>query len=369
MGEDPFGQFAWLKSQLEVARARGKPAWIVGHIPPGIETFTFTELWEDKYVANYLAVVQNKDLGPFVAAQLFGHVHACEFRLLPDPANLTGPILLSGALSPIYNNNPAFRVIEYDSETSRPVGLAIYSAALSTGAAPLQWRLVLNVTDAYESLHSAVTRDGFLSQAAYVDLAKDLSEGGRDWNLYSRWYKANYTNALWAYGCDPLAPAGTEELNMAGIVQYTCATTVAVTEAQFLACVNLTSPQTCPYVSDDATDDGGTENDDGGNAGDSATTAGLTASQVAALTIGLIGLIGVVATAVFLQISKTLNGLHAPTDEVLDEVVAPFSPSFEGVKTVQVASLSRNTPLISAQARETSKIADNLFYARVVTTE
>ena len=43
---------------------------------------------------------QDPDLGSYVAAQLFGHIHACEFRLLSNATNpgMMGPILLSGAL-------------------------------------------------------------------------------------------------------------------------------------------------------------------------------------------------------------------------------------------------------------------------------
>jgi len=355
MGDDPFGQFAWLKSQLKAAKARGRPAWIVGHIPPGLETYTLTELWEDTYVANYLALVQDAELGPFVAAQLFGHVHACEFRLLPKPANATGPILLSGALSPIYKNNPAFRVIEYDSETSRPLGMVVYSAVLSEGSAPLQWHLALNVTDAYEALKLGVSRDGFLSHESYVDLAKDLSKGGDSWNLYARWYKANYTNALWAYGCAPLAPTKPGEPSMAGVAQYMCATTVSVTEDHFVACVNQSVHQGCgDHEDDNEVDDDREAHDDSGDGSDT-SKVGLAPGQILALSIWITGLVCfLLATAVYLKKRKTpLCGAHVGTEKVLDVVVAPFSPNAESVETLQVpSSLPSNLPMPSSTEDE-----------------
>jgi len=324
MGEDPFGQFAWLESQLESAKACGRPAWIVGHIPPGIETYGFTELWKNEFVVKYLAVVQNEALSPYIAAQLFGHVHACEFRLFPDPDALTGPILLSGALSPVYYNNPAFRIIEYDSESFRPVGMAIYSATLSSGAEPLKWHLALNITDTYESLRSAVSRDGFLSQTAYVDLAKDLSKGGTDWNTYSKWYKANYTNSLWNYGCDPLASTGTDAPDMAGIVQYICATNVAMTEDTLSACVSHTIPQLCSHVNDNAT-----ENDDMihdvGDDDDRTDIAELTTGQIIALVFGVISFIGVIGAAVYLQKNAHPRNSEAFSTELVDDVVTPLN--------------------------------------------
>lgn len=326
MGKDPFGQFAWLESQLEIAKARGRPAWIVGHIPPGIETYGFTELWKNEYVVKYLAVVQNEVLSPYIAAQLFGHVHACEFRLFPEPDAQTGPILLSGALSPVYYNNPAFRVIEFDSDSFRPVGMAIYSATLSPGATPLKWHLALNITNAYDSLHSAVLRDGFLSQMAYVDLAKDLSKGGADWNTYSKWYKANYTSALWAYGCDPLASAGTEAPDMAGVVKYICATDVTMTEDALRACVNSTTPQVCSYAHDDETDIDDII-DDGSNDGDIADIAELTAGQIIAFIIGVISLVGVMVAAIYLKKTAPPRNNESFSTELVDDVVTPLTTS------------------------------------------
>ena len=47
---DPFGQFAWLRQRLREAATAGQKVWIVGHVPPGIETFGYTELWHPQYV-------------------------------------------------------------------------------------------------------------------------------------------------------------------------------------------------------------------------------------------------------------------------------------------------------------------------------
>ena len=163
-------------------------------------------------------MVQDSELGPYIAAQLFGHIHACEFRcyfylqplnlatsqphdysssrtlelnrLLPNATADTGPILLSGALSPVYYNNPAYRIIEYDDETHRPVGMTVYIAPIEPGGStPLDWRLGINVTSAYSALAAAVEHDGYLTNEAYAELADDLAEGGEDWNTFARWYK------------------------------------------------------------------------------------------------------------------------------------------------------------------------------------
>ena len=85
-----------------------------GHIPPGIETFGYTALWYSNYLKTYRAIVT--DHVKTIAAQLFAHVHADEFRLLPGGGGGGGggggPIITTGAISPVYNNNPSFKLVE-----------------------------------------------------------------------------------------------------------------------------------------------------------------------------------------------------------------------------------------------------------------
>eukprot|EP00750_Incisomonas_marina_P000515 INCI10403.2.p1 GENE.INCI10403.2~~INCI10403.2.p1 ORF type:complete len:749 (+),score=115.39 INCI10403.2:815-3061(+) len=144
---DPFGQFAWLKRTLQAlasptstdaaattsgfgtsrgAQLRGSVAgaiagdnpasvavYIVGHIPPTVDQYSFTLQWEERFADQYYAIVDAfRDI---VRGQLFGHVHCNTFRLLPMP--LSGqalPVFVTTAITPIYQNNPGFRVWAYD---------------------------------------------------------------------------------------------------------------------------------------------------------------------------------------------------------------------------------------------------------------
>merc|ERR1712232_400959 len=124
--EDPFEQMAWLRQRLEAASAEGRSVWIVGHIPPGMETYGYTELWHQQYVKAYLNLVEDPKLGGCIAAQLFGHVHAEEIRVLPRAPPGAGPVLLMGAISPIFHNNPSFRLVEYDASTGRMLDYTDY---------------------------------------------------------------------------------------------------------------------------------------------------------------------------------------------------------------------------------------------------
>jgi len=239
--KDPFGQFAWLRRCLENAAQRGRSVWIVGHIPPGIETFAYTPLWMPLYVEAYLELVQDPVLGNIIAAQLFGHVHADEFRLLPNAPAGAGPVLLTGALSPVFNSNPSFRLVEYDAESGRLLGVQVYWAKLTTGGEPLQWEFGYELTQAYAPLRKAVESSGGLTNAAFKSLAAQLDESwagnGAMFSTYAEWYKTRVQNdlqccALQAAACDCDVSTETKVKYMG---KYRCALMVA-TEEDFVKC-------------------------------------------------------------------------------------------------------------------------------------
>ena len=119
-GSDPYGQFAWLRLQLDVVRASGRHAYLVGHIPPVLDSYfsvgsTPNELWTEAHQQAFYAVVE--EYNDVIVAQLFGHLHTNEFRLPLRGARMSSAILLHSAVTPVYGNNPTFSVVEYDNVT------------------------------------------------------------------------------------------------------------------------------------------------------------------------------------------------------------------------------------------------------------
>jgi len=118
--DDPFGQFQWLRTFLQGLRARAlnaksasavPRALILGHIPPGVNSYDFQKLWQEPYSKVYWEIIsQYADL---IAGQLFAHLHTPLFRLLPQQGFMT-PLFVAGAVSPVYDNNPSFRVWRYE---------------------------------------------------------------------------------------------------------------------------------------------------------------------------------------------------------------------------------------------------------------
>jgi sphingomyelin phosphodiesterase acid-like 3 len=108
--EDPFGQFAWLENLLAQVRANNSFAYIVGHIPPIIDSFAGQSQWNVEYILRYKDIV--KQYPDIIKAQFFGHVHNIEYRIpIENPEGVLGaPLFAAGAVSPYFGNNPSFVV-------------------------------------------------------------------------------------------------------------------------------------------------------------------------------------------------------------------------------------------------------------------
>ena len=114
--DDPLGQLAWLDATL--ARLERAPArvLIVGHIPPGLDSYSFSPCWRARYARAYLAIVARR--ASVVVGQLFGHLHTDEFRVSAPTtsggggrgARAPAPLLVVGSLSPVYDTAPSVRV-------------------------------------------------------------------------------------------------------------------------------------------------------------------------------------------------------------------------------------------------------------------
>jgi sphingomyelin phosphodiesterase acid-like 3 len=121
-------QLAWLDARLASATTAGKKVWLLMHVPPGADTATTarsidnngqianaTMMWKPADQASFL-----KTLAKYpgvIALTLAGHTHMDEYRIL-SPADVTCVI---PAISPVFGNNPAFKVFTYSRDTLQPV--------------------------------------------------------------------------------------------------------------------------------------------------------------------------------------------------------------------------------------------------------
>eukprot|EP00736_Rhodelphis_marinus_P012257 Rmarinus@m.3052 len=159
-------QLAWLASELETAEETNKNVLIMGHIPPLVQPINGYEEWNSDYIASYNAVTLPK--AGIIAAQLFGHFHFDDFRvMLTESDSPWTSILLTPALTPFFTNNPSWRAyLYYRSDTwlktFRQHYLDLYRA---TFVSDDSWTFDYDFAEAYgvddlspKSLHEAAIR-------------------------------------------------------------------------------------------------------------------------------------------------------------------------------------------------------------------
>lgn len=111
--------FDWLAKELALAKTHHEKVWLVYHVPPGIDAFATTHpkapgaitlLWKETYVAKFQSLLN--EYSPVVVANLAGHVHVDDFRLIGNHV-----VIIAPPVSPITGQNPTFRTVTFDSHS------------------------------------------------------------------------------------------------------------------------------------------------------------------------------------------------------------------------------------------------------------
>ncbi|GMF21990.1 unnamed protein product [Phytophthora fragariaefolia] len=153
---DPFGQFAWLNETLLELRNADKFAYIVGHIPPIIDSYSGAQMWEAEYIATYKGIVS--EYASTIKAQFFAHVHSIEFRVPLSSEQQAQkdaegseivPLFMSAAISPIYDNNPAFMIWDFDATTYELLDFTVYGTNISSDSQELDWQPLFTASTEY----------------------------------------------------------------------------------------------------------------------------------------------------------------------------------------------------------------------------
>ncbi|MFN2268952.1 MAG: metallophosphoesterase [Desulfonatronovibrio sp.] len=122
-------QLAWLETQLMEAQLANEQVWLLFHTPPGIDVFATRHGQEDNDLPEKAVYLIKKDfLTSFtdivsrhqdvVSAAFAGHIHRDAFRLIKGQAQSIVPVLVIPAITPVYGNNPAYRIVYPNPQTS-----------------------------------------------------------------------------------------------------------------------------------------------------------------------------------------------------------------------------------------------------------
>lgn len=209
----PTEAFAWLESQLSQAEAAHQKVWLMFHIPPGVDGFST--------VQQYLTLTKSKPAGEQLCASaivpmwvpewttkfdkllekyrdtvivtLAGHTHTDDFRVI-DPASSNPPyVLINPAISPIYNQNPAFRTATYAKDGALLDASVYYLTNLTyaRSTTPGEWQLEYTFSKQW-----GVSRiDGASLSSLYSRIKSDEGVRGEWMKLYNTSSSAAYLPA------------------------------------------------------------------------------------------------------------------------------------------------------------------------------
>ncbi len=124
----------WLESELSNAKKAHEKVWLMFHIPPGIDGYAtmmqyaklllspgtqpedlcakaIVPMWKPEWTSKFDALLE--EYHDTIEAVFAGHTHTDDFRVIGADGAPTTFILIDPPVSPIYYQNPAFRVVTF----------------------------------------------------------------------------------------------------------------------------------------------------------------------------------------------------------------------------------------------------------------
>lgn len=197
-GFDPFGQHQWLQYELLRLRQLGKKAYITGHIPPiAISYYPYegNPLLFESHTRRYHASIS--EFSDVIAGQFFGHTHSNELRVSNSLPSDSPPIVIIGAVSPIYGNDPGFSIVTYQQlEESEPTNITTQSH-LRTRQPFIPLDLVTfhldlkNITVIYDHYNNTIAKFQQLFPSLIQFLNISNLTNGQIWDLSGRFTSTN----------------------------------------------------------------------------------------------------------------------------------------------------------------------------------
>ncbi|RMX40093.1 hypothetical protein pdam_00002226, partial [Pocillopora damicornis] len=161
-------QMQWFKDQLQLAKDQKKRVLIMSHIPPGGDPHDGSYFWHKQYLIPYASLTAGQ-FHDVVAGQFYGHTHRNDFHLqimntASDEAEKTSTksfVLQVASVSPVYSNNPTFRVMSLDTRERALVDYDQYylDLVLVTEFAHPVWKFDSTFSRKYPSKHKLINAD------------------------------------------------------------------------------------------------------------------------------------------------------------------------------------------------------------------
>lgn len=120
--EAALQELNWLHNQLQQVKEHQQKAFILMHIPDGIDIyksprlhlFRILQLWRSNYIDKFKNEISQ--FSPQISAIFAGHLHSDWFHILTfdvDNKEQEVPFFGTPSISPVFGNNPGFKVYTY----------------------------------------------------------------------------------------------------------------------------------------------------------------------------------------------------------------------------------------------------------------
>jgi sphingomyelin phosphodiesterase acid-like 3 len=145
---------AWLEQQLSEARGAGRRVWLVHHIPVGIDPYTtlhasaelscpacVTPFLKEPFASRFAQML--REYAGTIQAGFSGHTHQDSYRLLMRDGAAVGVEKVALSISPIFGNNPAFHLFNYDPQTGDLTDFSTWyldNLEQASATVPGEWR-------------------------------------------------------------------------------------------------------------------------------------------------------------------------------------------------------------------------------------
>jgi sphingomyelin phosphodiesterase acid-like 3 len=152
--------FNWLKANLAAAQQANQKVWLVFHIPPGIDGYSTTHnhaaqaqvigdsanvackpivpMWVPTWTQQVDGLLE--EFQSTVIASFAGHTHNDDFRLVSKAGINRAFVLIDPAVSPIYDQNPGFRIVTFARDGSLVDQTTYYLANLKQASSKVRGR-------------------------------------------------------------------------------------------------------------------------------------------------------------------------------------------------------------------------------------
>lgn len=180
----PLDELSWFEAQLMQASADKKKVWLLSHIPPGIDVYSskgddIATYYKPPYNDKFLDLVAQRS--PIITYSFAGHTHMDSFQLVNQGI---GPVvLITPAISPLFGNNPGFKVFTYDRQTFALIDYSTYYVNLECQK---KWGKEYS----FDATYRQTSIDPLSLQALYLRMLVDYDS---DLKSFDKFYNVGHT--------------------------------------------------------------------------------------------------------------------------------------------------------------------------------